>query len=279
MTSVVSDLVFDVGFHLGEDTALYLAKGYRVVAFEAHPEHALRGRIRFAREIADGRLVLLEGAISASEASTVTFYVNDANSEWGTTDFSWASRNSMLGTQNRPIDVTVVDFAAALRERGTPYYMKVDIEGADDVCFEALSTTGRRPAYVSREATKTAFHVLRNEVAVLEALGYDSYCVRQQARRPGRLMVTEAFDGQRFLYRAERTASGDFGPALKPWVSRRVALARFRAIYTAYRLVGDTGLLRRTRVGHRLLSRAAGSMPFPLPGWHDIHGRHRDWHD
>ena len=30
-------MVFDVGMHRGEDTELYLSKGFRVVAFEANP--------------------------------------------------------------------------------------------------------------------------------------------------------------------------------------------------------------------------------------------------
>ena len=32
-----ADLIYDVGFHQGEDTAFYLKKGFLVVAFEAHP--------------------------------------------------------------------------------------------------------------------------------------------------------------------------------------------------------------------------------------------------
>jgi hypothetical protein len=39
-----ADLVYDVGFHQGEDTAFYLKKGFRVVAFEAHPRLAENGR-------------------------------------------------------------------------------------------------------------------------------------------------------------------------------------------------------------------------------------------
>jgi len=33
----MSDLVFDIGMHNGDDTAYYLARGYRVVAVEANP--------------------------------------------------------------------------------------------------------------------------------------------------------------------------------------------------------------------------------------------------
>jgi hypothetical protein len=42
-----ADLIYDVGFHHGEDTAFYLKKGFRVAAFEAHPRLAGKGRLGF----------------------------------------------------------------------------------------------------------------------------------------------------------------------------------------------------------------------------------------
>ncbi len=49
-----ADLVYDVGMHRGEDTAFYLAKGYRVVGFEANPELVEACQRRFAAEIGGG---------------------------------------------------------------------------------------------------------------------------------------------------------------------------------------------------------------------------------
>lgn len=49
---VVEDLIYDVGFNRGEDTAYYLRKGYRVVAFEANPDLVQEGAARFERELA-----------------------------------------------------------------------------------------------------------------------------------------------------------------------------------------------------------------------------------
>ena len=36
-TKTVDDLIFDVGFHKGEDTEFYLKKGFPVVAADANP--------------------------------------------------------------------------------------------------------------------------------------------------------------------------------------------------------------------------------------------------
>ena len=65
---LVNDLVYDVGLHKGEDSAFYLAKGYRVVAFEANPDLTSMCRARFSSEILAERLTIVEGAITASPA-------------------------------------------------------------------------------------------------------------------------------------------------------------------------------------------------------------------
>lgn len=59
-----SDLVFDLGFHRGEDTGYSLAMGQRVVAVDASAELIAAGRERFAAELATGQLTLVHGAVS-----------------------------------------------------------------------------------------------------------------------------------------------------------------------------------------------------------------------
>ena len=34
----MENLIFDIGFHKGEDTLFYLLKGYRVIAVDADPD-------------------------------------------------------------------------------------------------------------------------------------------------------------------------------------------------------------------------------------------------
>ena len=42
------DLIYDVGMHKGEDTELYLKKGFRVIAFEADPDLVASARTKHA---------------------------------------------------------------------------------------------------------------------------------------------------------------------------------------------------------------------------------------
>ena len=44
----MSELVFDIGMHNGDDTAYYLSRGYRVLAVEANPSLCASARERFA---------------------------------------------------------------------------------------------------------------------------------------------------------------------------------------------------------------------------------------
>ena len=74
-------LIYDVGMHVGQDTAFYLAKGFNVVAVEANPLLARAGEKKFSSFIRDGRLTILNVGIGA-EAGVFPFYVNDTLSEW-----------------------------------------------------------------------------------------------------------------------------------------------------------------------------------------------------
>ena len=74
-------LIFDVGFYNGEDTRYYLAKGARVVAFEANPALVKVGEKRFAEAIKYGQLSLHNLAI-ATQSGPVGFFLNRENFEW-----------------------------------------------------------------------------------------------------------------------------------------------------------------------------------------------------
>src|SRR5260370_42593606 len=83
LTTRHPDLIYDVGMHEGEDTDFYLKKGFRVIGFEADPDLIERCRNRFSREIGEGRLTLVEGAIvertDVNKSQTIKFYQNKNN--------------------------------------------------------------------------------------------------------------------------------------------------------------------------------------------------------
>jgi FkbM family methyltransferase len=267
------DLIFDVGLHRGEDSAYYLSKGYRVVAFEANPGLIAHCRKRFEPELAEGRMTIVEGAIDDRGRETVPFFVHDTETVWGTTDEAWAARNAPRGVSSR-IEVEAVDFGQALREYGIPYYLKVDIEGADRICLDAVGDRSERPRFVSIESEKVDPGELVSELRRLAALGYARFAVCQQDGMAGRTITTTTRDGRPLTYAFEQDASGPFGEDVpEPWTDMAGALARYRTIFREYRVFGDGSPFDRrkpARAVRRALSMALGR---PLPGWYDTHAR------
>ncbi|NTU72030.1 MAG: FkbM family methyltransferase [Coriobacteriia bacterium] len=286
-TATQSDLVFDVGLHMGEDTDYYLKKGFRVIAFEANSDLVESCRARFKSAVADGRLVIVEGAIVDADAiaagqQTVPFYVNDSTSVWGTACQSWAERNERLGATSRRVDVPVVDFRAALIAHGMPHYMRIDIEGCDQVCIDALRQFSTRPDYLSIESDKTSFAAIRREIDTLVSLGYDSFQAVEQSELPLRQSPpVPAREGASVTHRFEEGASGLFGAELDAeWKTRDKILAQYRAIRAGYYLLGDDGIMtnwhfrgagRAQRLVRSILRPMTGAV---VPGWYDTHARH-----
>lgn len=259
-------LIFDVGLHKGEDTAYYLRKGFRVVAFEADPDLVAHCERRFEQAVADGRLEIVFGAIADTRERAITFYRHSGLSVWGTTDPGWAARNAHRGA-SVAVEVPVVDFAAAIAARGVPRYAKIDVEGADRVCLDAL-TPASAPRFLSIESDKRSLRGVEDELDRLTRLGYTRFCASQQQGMERRTITTSARDGTAFTYAFEPHASGPFGDDLQ-WSDAETVLAEYARIFRRYRRYGDRSPLGRSRAGRvvrRQLNRFGA-----FPGWYDTH--------
>ncbi len=168
----VKQLVFDVGMCNGDDTAYYLHRGYRVVAIEANPEVAARAAARFESAVATSDLTILNVAVTES-AGCASFWICESVPEWSSVHLEIASR---MGSSHRAVDVQGMNFQEILRAYGTPFYLKVDIEGNDRLCIDALSPD-TIPQHISIEMGHKAGIV---DIAALYRLGYRRFkCVRQ----------------------------------------------------------------------------------------------------
>ncbi|MGK7924346.1 MAG: FkbM family methyltransferase [Spirulina sp.] len=163
---MIPDLIYDVGMNQGEDTAYYLSRNFKVLAIEADSELADRAKQRFHREIATGQLILLNVAIAETEG-ILPFWICESHSEWSSFSRESASRH---GSPHHAIEVTCRPFLSILEEYGTPYYLKIDIEGYDRLCLEALNPH-YLPQYISVEKGKETFALLPK----LKDLGYADF--------------------------------------------------------------------------------------------------------
>jgi len=270
-----SNLIYDLGLHKGEDTAFYLRKGYNVIAVEANPELVVHCKDRFRDELERGQLRIIEGAIApASAGDTITLFRN-RKSVWSTIDERWAERNAKLGEPSQRIEVPRVDVGDVYHTFGVPFYLKIDVEGADRIALEELKILEARPQYVSIESEKVDFSNLLEELELLLALGFRKFKAVQQQEIPGRKIKTKSLDGAEFEYVFEENATGPFGEDIpQPWLTFDEVVEEYERIFTRYRHFGDNSEFNNMpwylqEVITTLYSR--GAYRGPLPGWHDTH--------
>jgi FkbM family methyltransferase len=275
-----ADLIYDVGFHHGEDTAYYLKKGFRVVAFEAHPRLAEKGRAMFADAARDGRFTMVEGAIVSGDdwtagKRTATFYMNNAWDTWGTTQPAFAERFNQAGGSSQPVTVTTVDFFDCLRTYGVPHFMKVDIEGSDRFCLESLRYFAERPDFLSIESERSDMDRAQMELDLLDSLGYGGFQIVQQSRVPWQKVPEPPREGTACTHRFVLDASGLFGADLpaEGWVDRDGIVTIYEKIFARQRAFGDGSPLLHVPGMRRFLWTIEKYTGLPLPGWYDTHAR------
>ena len=163
------DLIYDVGMHCGNDTDYYLAKGYRVVAIEADPTLCEAQTRRHESAIRDGRLVILNYAV-APQDGVVPFWKCLDSDSMGTME------EEIVRTSTKRFQRTEVParrLSTVFAEHGVPYYLKVDIEGADRYALDAIDPADG-PTYVS-------FEILHlTDLLLLATKGYTRFKVIDQ---------------------------------------------------------------------------------------------------
>lgn len=196
-----ANTIWDLGFYDGADSASYLSGGYCVVAVEADPqlvESAVTGA--FATYIATGQLRLVNVAVApASEPGVIppaflVFYKSHCTKEWNSFDQKVGCRSCVPPHELDTTTCTMVQVRATacahiFAEFGRPHYLKLDIEGAETGCFEAMqqlkesgspvlgTTPGSLdalPDFVSAEISGPGY------IDALHALGYTQFKLVRQ---------------------------------------------------------------------------------------------------
>lgn len=273
-TEKKENLIYDVGLNRGQDTDFYLKSGYNVIAFEAAPENIEFCKRRFADAIADGRLIIVEGAITESTEENVKFYRNIDHSLWGSVCEDWAYRNEVMGTNNEVIQVKAVDFGKCLEKFGIPFYIKADIVGSEKICLRALIAFENKPDYLSIRSEKVIFKRLKEEFELLQQLGYNRFKAVQQAVLNAQTKIKK--DDNTFeTYTFEEGASGVLGEDAKgKWLTFEQVKKKYQKIFTMYWLFGDYSYLIQTKKGKRFIYLMERLLRRPLPGWYDTHAKH-----
>ncbi len=156
-------LIYDIGMHNGDDTARYLEQGYSVLAVEADPDLVRDAQQRFRTPLETGQLSILNIGVS-DRPGTATFWICDDNTIWNSFIKELAARN---GCRHHSIEVPIRTLPDIMAQYGTPEYLKIDVEGYDELCIRSLAARPL-PKYISAEDNT---HVTNRGVpAMLDAL-------------------------------------------------------------------------------------------------------------
>lgn len=236
-------LIFDVGANNGDDTAFYLAKGFKVVSIDADSTLCSQMKERFEKEIAAGRCSIVNSGIGDSHA-TKTFYRNPHK------DWSSFLKNSKAtsGGQFDAVNVDIRPLSEILSEHGLPYYMKLDIEGYELPALHGADLVKFKPPHLSFEINFDWKEILD----LLASHGYHRFQLIRQGRQHFPVLPQPAREGMTVEYPFNDRMSGPFGRDLPE--DRWFGLDEIRALVTV-----ELGL-RQERI-------ARGERP----GWHDIH--------
>ena len=207
----VDDLIYDVGMNNGDDTAYYLWLGFRTIAIEANPELVEQAKPQFAREIAEGRLIILNVGIADYDGQ-LPFWVCETNSRWSSFNRANAAWDD---SPHHQIQVPCSRFETILAQYGIPHFCKIDIQGNENCCLEGLQPHNV-PKFLSIEASGL------RQLEMLRDLGYSLFkCISQFTFIPVQIPpVSEQRN-------AERAISWLYGSRIQHRVFRRLGGRRW----------------------------------------------------
>jgi len=207
-----STLIYDFGANVGSNLGYYLAKADRVVAVEANPALCRAIEVRFAAEIAAGRLVVENVVLLADRGPP-------------TTPFFIHRHINVLSQLPRPPAHVAHDFTEVvlparhvidvIEHHGPAHYIKIDIEHSDAAILRSLLNHGIIPDYISAEIHD--IDVFRSLVALG---GYQAFKLVDGATVQDVFAAHEiATRGGRATHSFARHSAGPFGNDLPgPWL-------------------------------------------------------------
>lgn len=162
--------IFDFGMCDAADTVYFLEEGFRVVAVEANPALVQSISSVIGHYIESGQLHIINAAISTNNNPVeLTVCGDDVGSS------SIYGQRLVARLPLGKFTVLGVTTQEIMDRFGVPYYLKVDLEGADRLAVLALSVA-QRPEYLSFEIGDD-FEELLNHAAMI---GYSRFKIINQ---------------------------------------------------------------------------------------------------
>lgn len=275
---LINDLIFDIGCNNGDDTDFYLRKGFRVVAVDADAVLCDEVSKRFTKEIDTGKCEVICGAVGERTGDIMKFYICD-RPDWNTCDPSFVERNEKEGAKFRTVTVPTVNVAELMEARGTPYYLKIDIEGADAVPLQTLVGKQVVPKYASIEIAQHDLSEGLDQIRLLAKLGYVKFNFFNQGMRRSVKAPLPALEGNYTPFDGDAVTTGLFGKELGgTWLDLSAAEKRFFGIHKRYSLFRQNKFYSKDgKFGGTLVSKFHNRLRRHLLGdpvaWYELHAQ------
>jgi FkbM family methyltransferase len=198
----MSTVIYDFGANNGDDIPYYLLKADLVVAVEANPVLCDQMRERFEHQIKTGRVIVLCCVVSDRIGGTVPFYVHRSDHV-----LSQMDRPHNLNDYHE-INVEAKPAEDIIRQFGYPYFIKIDIEGADKYILRSLLAADIKPPYISVEC-----HDIEVLMLLVSMGGYSAfkYVLGSSVQDRFRNIMVSTLDGKDIEYSFPYNSAGPFG--------------------------------------------------------------------
>jgi FkbM family methyltransferase len=193
-------LVMDIGVSEGNDTAYYLAKGFRVIAVEADPTACQALRVRFHAEIERNALILLNFAACDTFGTFLEFFAHKVHQ-----GISGVSKRAEVADDYIRHVVMTIDWRTLLAQAGLPRYVKIDIEGSEVRFLQGMLRERRVPEFISVECYKYRPTEMWHE------LGYTRFRLVDQNPLGGFQLPARQLESLSVKTADFKNASGPFG--------------------------------------------------------------------
>lgn len=242
--NIEDQYIIDVGAHEGNDTLYYLKRGFKVISFEANPK--LSADIR-AKASEHGYSPDVRNKAVSDQSGELEFYVNRFNT-------AWSSLDAKLGSRREDADIIKVPSCRLDEELaavdGPIHYVKIDIEGYDNVALSQVLMCDSRPRFVSVENGSQSM------IELLARCGYDGFKLSNQKYVLNQT-IPQNTQYKHAEHKFEQGDSGMFGTDLPGrWLERDEALAVIEGL-TLGRQAAPNNLWAAT------------------VGWFDLHARYK----
>jgi FkbM family methyltransferase len=155
------DLIFDVGANYGYKSDIFLRLGARVVAIEPDEMCQIVLKEKFLRYRAKGKPLVVVGRALSDKSSTETMWIDSPGSGKNTFSQKWVetlrSDEVRFGHKlsfGQVKQVETVSVEQLIAEHGTPFFVKVDVEGYE---LNVLQGLQRPVPYLSFEVNLPEF--------------------------------------------------------------------------------------------------------------------------